>query len=63
MAKDLDQSSRITQEWFAEKPTQIAGQLELDAQPQEELPKKETDTASKPLTPAEVVARRLRGAG
>jgi hypothetical protein len=36
--------------------------LKLSAEPQMELGEKETDPEPKPLTAAEIVARRLRGA-
>jgi hypothetical protein len=57
-----EEPSKITKEWFAKKPAHVEGQLELSAEPQMELGEKETDPEPKPLTAAEIVARRLRGA-
>jgi hypothetical protein len=54
-----DEPSKITQEWFAAKPAQVKGQLELEAQLEEDLGPTDP-VSSKPLTAAEVVARRLK---
>jgi hypothetical protein len=75
----VTEPSKITKEWFADKPVQVPGQMELgaerliameDLEPGDDVEidlqsgevKKVTKPESRPLTAAEIVARKLRGA-